>query len=184
MSKVSYTHVVFSDLCRLMSVDSKEMDRKEQQFTQMILENKSTIYMVCYMFSKDKDEVNDLFQDILVKLWKGYDSFRKESDIRTWIYRVSLNNCLDHQAKKKRRGEQVPLSAGIDIADGMDDKAMQTKQLYSRISNLGLVDRGIILLWLEGLSYDEIASIVGTTAGNISVRLMRIKEHLKQMSNK
>ena len=149
----------------------------------MILENKSTIYMVCYMFSKDKDEINDLFQDILVKLWKGFDSFRSESDIKTWIYRVSLNNCIDNQAKKKHREEQVPLSGGFDIAEGMNDKALQTKQLYARISKLGLVDRGIILLWLEGLSYDEIADIVGTTPGNISVRLVRIKEQLKK-SNK
>lgn len=150
----------------------------------MILENKSTIYMVCYMFSKDKDEIDDLFQDILVKLWKGFDSFRSESDIKTWIYRVSLNNCIDNQAKKKHREGQVPLSAGIDIAEGMNDKALQMKQLYTRISKLGLVDRGIILLWLEGLSYDEIATIVGTSVGNISVRLMRIKEQLKQSSNK
>lgn len=139
--------------------------------------------MVCYMFSKDKDEINDLFQDILVKLWKGFDSFRSESDIKTWIYRVSLNNCIDNQAKKKHREEQVPLSGGFDIAEGMNDKALQTKQLYARINKLGLVDRGIILLWLEGLSYDEIATIVGTSVGNISVRLMRIKEQLKQSSN-
>lgn len=159
------------------------MDNREQQFTQMILEHKSTIYMVCYMFSKDKDEVDDLFQDILVKLWKAYGSFRGEADVKTWIYRVALNSCIDYQTRQKRRAGQVPLGAGIDVAEGMDDKAMQTKQLYSRINGLGLVDRGIILLWLEGLSYDEIADIVGTTPGNISVRLVRIKEQLKK-SNK
>lgn len=160
------------------------MDSKEQQFTSLILEHKSIIYMVCYMFTGDKDEIDDLSQDILVKLWKGYDSFAGRSDIKTWIYRVSLNHCIDVGAKKKRRGEKVPLTTDIDVVSGADDKAMQTRLLYSRINSLGLVDRGIILLWLEGLSYDEIADIVGMTAGNISVRLMRIKEQLKQKSNK
>lgn len=67
------------------------MDNKEQAFAQLFREHKSTIYSVCYMFSKDLDEIDDLFQEILARLWKGYDSFRAESDVRTWIYRVALN---------------------------------------------------------------------------------------------
>ena len=65
------------------------MDKKEQAFTRLVREHKSTIYSVCYMFSKDTDEIDDLFQEILIRLWRGYDSFRAESDVRTWIYRVS-----------------------------------------------------------------------------------------------
>lgn len=149
----------------------------------MILQNKSTIYTVCYMFSKDKDEVADLFQDILVRLWNGYDSFRREADVKTWIYRVSLNNCLDMQKKRRRQGTRVPLNAEIDPFDGTDDRALQTRQLYARISRLGLVDRAIILLWLEGLSYDEIAAIAGISVKNVSFRLVRIKNQLKGESN-
>ena len=70
------------------------MDSKEQLFTRTVKEYKSTIYAVCYMFSKDKDEIGDLFQEILIRLWKGYDSFEGKSDIKTWIYRVSLNTSL------------------------------------------------------------------------------------------
>lgn len=153
--------------------------KNEQEFIRMILQNKSTIYTVCYMFSKDKDEIADLFQDILVRLWNGYDSFRREADVKTWIYRVSLNNCLDMQKKRRRQGTRVPLNAEIDPFDGTDDRALQTRQLYARISRLGLVDRAIILLWLEGLSYDEIAAIVGISVKNVSFRLVRIKNQLK-----
>lgn len=160
------------------------MDSREQQFTQMILEHKSTIYMVCCMFTDDREEIKDLSQDILVKLWKGFGSFAGRSDIKTWIYRVSLNHCIDARAKQKRRGEKVPLTPEVDVVSATSDKALQTRQLYSRINSLGLVDRGIVLLWLEGLSYDEIADIVGMTVGNVSVRLMRIKEQLKNKSNK
>lgn len=66
------------------------MDSLEIDFARIVKEHKSTIYMVCYMFSKDEEEVADLFQDILINLWKGFPKFRGESSVRTWIYRVSL----------------------------------------------------------------------------------------------
>ena len=116
-----------------------------------------------------------------MRLWKGFGSFRGQSDIKTWIYRVSLNTCLDQDKKKRRRGERVPLSVDIDPFEGTDDRALQTRQLYSRISKLGLMDRGIILLWLEGLSYDEIAAVVGISVGSVSVRLVQIKNKLKTL---
>ena len=71
------------------------MNAKEQQFTNIIKEHERTIYTVCYMFSSDSDEVNDLYQDILVRLWQGFDAFEGKSDIRTWIYRVSLYFCQE-----------------------------------------------------------------------------------------
>ncbi len=159
------------------------METREKEFTRMIIENKSTIYTVCYMFSKDRDEIEDLFQEVLLRLWKGYGSFRERSEIKTWIYRVSLNSCLDQRKKSRRLGERVPLDVNIDAIEETGDKASQAKRLYSRINRLGLVDRGIILLWLEGLSYDEIADIVGISVKNVSWRLVRIKDKLKKQSN-
>ena len=106
------------------------MDNKEQAFAQLVREHKSTIYSVCYMFSKDSDEIDDLFQEILARLWNGYDSFRAESDVRTWIYRVALNCCHNADKKKKRLAvERVPLSVEIDPFEDMDDRALQTKRL-------------------------------------------------------
>jgi RNA polymerase sigma factor (sigma-70 family) len=78
------------------------METKEQRFSRVVEEYKRTIYTVCYMFSKDEDEVNDLFQEILIRLWQGFDSFEGKSDIKTWIYRVSLNFCLNFDKKQKR----------------------------------------------------------------------------------
>lgn len=160
------------------------MGTKEVDFTRIILESKSTIYTVCYMFSRDKEEVDDLFQEILVRLWKGYDSFKSKSDIKTWIYRVSLNCCLDQKRKNARKVETVPLDMSIDPFEGTDDKALQTRQLYDRINKLGLMDRGLILLWLEGLSYEEMAAIAGISVKNVSFRLHQIRERLKSQSDK
>ena len=156
------------------------MDNKETDFSRIIREHKSTIYTVCYMFSKDKQEVDDLFQEVLVKLWQGYDSFQGKSDLRTWIYRVSLNTCISIDRKKKRRKTQ-PLLEGIDLFDKNDADNRQTDMLHERIGRLQPFDRAIVLLWLENMSYDEIAQIVGISVKNVSVKLYRIKEQLKQM---
>ena len=156
------------------------MDNKETEFSRIIREQKATIYTVCYMFSKDKEEVDDLFQEVLVRLWQGYDSFQGKSDLRTWIYRVSLNTCISIDRKKKRRKTQ-PLLEGVDLFDKNDADNRQTDLLHERIGRLQAFDRAIVLLWLEHLSYEEIAQIVGISVKNVSVRLYRIKEQLKQM---
>ncbi len=156
------------------------MTTKEKQFAQTVTENKSTIYTVCYMFSKDADEVNDLFQETLVNLWRGFDGFENRSDIRTWIYRVALNTCISID-RKKRRSPSVTLSMDINLFEDQDNDTKQVDMLHRRISKLKPFDRAIVLLWLENLSYEEIGQIVGISAKNVSVRLFRIKEQLKQM---
>ena len=159
------------------------MDTLELDFARTVKEHKGTIYTVCYMFSKDEEEVADLFQDILVNLWKGFAKFRGESSVRTWIYRVSLNTCISAERKKKRKGETVPLDMDINLFDDSVEDLKQIRMLQNRISRLGPFDRAIVLLWLENLSYDEIGAIVGITAKNVSVRLFRIKEQLRNMSD-
>lgn len=159
------------------------MDNTERKFTEMVKEYRKTIYTVCYFFSNDKEEVNDLFQEILINLWKGFEGFRGDSDIKTWIWRVSLNTCITAERKKSRRAEQVPLTMDINLFEDSDDDTRQIRMLRERIGRLGHFDRAIVLLWLESLSYDEIGAIVGISAKNVSVRLVRIREQLKKMSN-
>ncbi len=146
----------------------------------MVKECRSTIYTVCYMFSKDGGEVEDLFQDILINLWKGWAGFRGESGISTWVWRVSLNTCISAQ-RKRRKMNFVPLDMDINLFSDDDEDTRQIRMLKKRISALGPFDRAIVLLWLENLSYDEIGQIVGITAKNVSVRLFRIKEQLKKI---
>jgi RNA polymerase sigma-70 factor (ECF subfamily) len=157
------------------------MKNQEQQFAQLVREHKNTIYTVCYMFSHDEDEVNDLFQETLINMWKGIDSFREESKISTWIYRVALNTCLLQERKKKREVPKVPLSMNVNFFEDEDAKVAQVRQLHQRIGKLGLVDRAIVMLWLEGSSYDEIGAVMGISAQNVGVKLYRIKEQLKKM---
>ncbi len=158
------------------------MTDTERQFAKTVREHKSTIYTVCYMFSKDDDEVNDLFQEVLINLWKGYESFGHRSDIRTWIYRVAFNTCISMD-RKKRRSATVRLEMDINLFEDRDEDTRQVDLLHKRIQRLQPFDRAIVLLWLEDLSYEEIGQIVGISTKNVSVRLFRIREQLKNMSN-
>lgn len=148
----------------------------------MVKQHKATIYTVCYMFSKDQNEVADLFQEVLTNLWQGLKSFEGRSDIRTWIYRISLNTCISAD-RKRRKMKTVPLSMDIDLFNDTDAESQQVEILHKRISRLQPFDRAIVLLWLENISYEEIGLIVGISAKNVSVRLFRIREQLKKMSN-
>ena len=158
------------------------MQQDEQYFTDLVRQNKSTIYSVCDMFSTDKDEVEDLFQESLINLWQGLPSFEGRSQVSTWVWRVTLNTCISADRKKKRTAT-VPLTMDIDLFDESNQQGAQAQLLRQRIQRLQPFDRAIVLLWLESMSYDEIAAIVGISPKNVGVRLYRIKEQLKQMTN-
>lgn len=155
----------------------------EQEFANIVREHKSTIYTVCYMFSKNQDEVDDLFQEVLLNLWRGIEHFKGESKLATWIYRISLNTCISADRKKKKHATET-LSQQADIYAATDEaETRQIQMLHKRVHRLRPFDRAIVLLWLEGLPYNEIGAITGISAKNVSVRLVRIREELKQMTD-
>ena len=158
------------------------MDDDQKQFSVMVRQNKNTIFTVCYMFSKDQEEVNDLFQEVLIRLWQGFDNYKGNSKERTWIYRVALNTCISFD-RKKRRHNKKQVYMGDDLFGCNEHDSQQTEVLHKRITRLRPLDRAIVLLWLEDISYEEIGSIIGITAKKVSVRLYRIREQLKNMSN-
>ena len=153
----------------------------EEKFGQIVVQHKGSIYTVCYMFSKSKQEIDDLYQEVLINLWCGFKEFRGDCKISTWIYRVSLNTCLQLKRHRKRLPQTVPLSVNINLFEDQDEQTKQIQKLYQRINQLEHFDRALILLWLENLSYEEIGDVLGITVSNVSVRLVRIKEQLKKM---
>lgn len=156
------------------------MNTKEQEFEQLVRTHKATIYAVCYLFSKDQDEVADLFQECLINLWKSWAGYEGRSDVKTWIYRVSLNVCVSLDRKRKRHST-VPLTMDINPYEEDNQNSQQMERLRQRINHLPPYDRAIVLLWLENMSYEEIGAIVGITGKNVGVRLVHIKDQLKKM---
>lgn len=148
-------------------------------FEQLVMEYKSTIYTVCYMFVETRTEADDLFQEVLINLWNGYRNFRGEASMRSWVYRVSMNTCISY--RRKKRIKTLPLDITYDTVSDDTAGSRQTLQLHRRISRLEPVDRAIVLLWLENLPYEEIASIIGISPKAVGTRLVRIKEKLKSL---
>ena len=95
---------------------------KEHQFELLVRQHKRTIYTVCYMFSRNKAEIDDLFQEILIRLWNGFDNYEGRSTAQTWIYRVALNTAINQDKKERRRIETVPLTVDIDPYEADDPK--------------------------------------------------------------
>lgn len=152
---------------------------KQARFEQLVAEQKSAIYSVCYMFAATKLEADDLFQDVLINLWKGLENFRGDSSLLSWVYRVSLNTCISADRKKKIK--TVPLDVEPDVFSETSREGKQNAMLHERITKLEKFDRAIVLLWLEDMSYEEIGKIMGLTPKAVGVRLVRIKEKLKSL---
>ena len=159
----------------------EKLNKPDKVFERIIEAHKASIYSVCYMYAANKIEADDIFQEILVNLWKGLKSFRGEGELKSWVYRISLNTCISYQRKKRVKTEPLDIAPEIFTTDSPAGR--QTEQLHRRITCLDPMDRAIVLLWLEDMAYEEIGAIVGMTPKNVGVRLIRIKEKLKKQRN-
>ena len=150
-----------------------------KEFVDILNNHRGLIYKVCHLYCDDPEDRKDLFQEIVLQVWKSLGNFRQESSIATWMYRIALNTAITHLRKEKRSGGKVSLD-GIDIPELTEDgeKEEQLKQLFKAIENLDRIDKSIILLHLEEKSYEEISEITGLTRTNVGVRLNRIKAKL------
>lgn len=154
----------------------------EQEFLKVIREYERVIYKVCYLYTSPNAPLNDLYQDVILNLWKAFPKFRKECKISTWIYRIALNTCISFFRKEKNVPEIVSLTREIDwTIEEHDPINEMLKQMYHMINQLGQLDKSIILLYLEDKSYEEIAEITGLTVTNVATKLSRIKDKLKRM---
>lgn len=157
------------------------MEQSQKEFERLVKDNEQAIYSICYLYSKDEGEARDLKQDTLINLWNGLPKFRGDSSIRTWVTRIAINTCISF--KRKKKVETVSDDYLPQVADTTKETSNQIKLLHSRMQKLDYLDRAIVLLWLEDMSYDEIGAIVGMDAKNIGVRLVRIKNKLKNTSD-
>ena len=156
----------------------------ENDFLQLITAQKRVIYKVCYVYANDQEELNDLFQEVVLNLWKSFPRYRGDSQLSTWVYRISMNTCITFLRRSSTRPNTIPITADVigQLADE-EGKENQLKELYTLINQLGKMERALILLWLEERSYQEMADILGITKTNVGVKLNRVKEKLIKMSN-
>ncbi|MAB47667.1 MAG: RNA polymerase subunit sigma-70 [Flavobacteriaceae bacterium] len=158
----------------------------KEDFIQQIKENEGIIYKVARLYTNTTEDQKDVYQEIVYQLWKSYPSFKADSKISTWMYRVALNTAISNLKKEKRKGTRVSMDNFLLNKIDQVDTVMEERitLLYAHIKKLSVVERGIILLHLEGKSYDEIAAITGFTTTNVGTRLARIKNKLKSQIKK
>lgn len=157
------------------------MNAKETRFTKLIKDNEGMIFKISRAYCDNAQDQKDLYQDIVFQLWKGFDSFRGDSKASTWMYRVALNTAFSFLRKEKRKGYKIQMD-DLQIAYEPDDPILEEriKEMYIQIRALSDVEKGIMLLLLEGKKYEEIAEITGFTRTAVGTRISRIKEKLKK----
>jgi RNA polymerase sigma-70 factor (ECF subfamily) len=134
------------------------------------------VYRLCMGYVNDTDLAKDLVQESFIRIWQNLDSFRNESAISTWVFRIASNNCLRQLEKEKKRNlSPLPIQLEDKTEPKHDDKI---DFLYTCISKLDEIDRIIISMVLEDIPQAEIAAIVGLNEGNVRVKIHRIKEKL------
>lgn len=156
----------------------------EKEFLQMIRENERLIYKVCSFYTSDEYPMADLYQDVIVNLWQGFGKFRNEASFSTWIYRIALNTCISGMRKTSKRPQSMPVSALQEVLVEPESISEQIKEMYILIRQLKTMERTVVLLYLEGKTYQEIADITGLTVSNVATKLKRSKEKLREMSNR
>lgn len=157
--------------------------RKEEEFISMINTYNRVIYKICCIYATDSNNVNDLYQETVLNLWKGYENFKGQSKVSSWIYRVGINTCISFYRRNKKHLEAMPLASEHDDIDNSNDYMNQLKEMYRLISQLNKIEKAIILLWLDEKPYDEIADVMGMNKNTIASKVKRIKEKLTKLSN-
>lgn len=154
---------------------------KEEAFVQVIQQNEGIIFKITTVYTDNGVDQKDLYQDVVYQLWKSFDTFRNEAKISTWMYRVAMNTALTRIRKKKRKGNQVSIDKVILKQTEQYDSEFEDrlKQVYAHIQQLNVLEKGLMLLLLEGKKYEEIAEITGLTPSNVGTRISRIKQKLK-----
>ena len=155
----------------------------EQAFLSMLEEHQNIIHKVCHIYRDRKEDQEDLFQDIVLQLWKAYPDFRNESKVSTWMYRIALNTAIAVFRKnrisldfKETIPERLHPTDSAPVSDNQD-------RMFRALRTLNRAEKAVITLYLEDFSYQEIAEITGISENYVGVRINRIKKKLKNILN-
>jgi len=156
-------------------------DSMEKEFENLIHEKQRIIYKICKTYRDSREDQEDLFQEIVYQLWKSFPSFKGESKISSWMYRIALNTAIAIYRKQKLRVDYMDKMPEQIHSDVPQQVSENEERMFRALRTLNDTEKALISLFLEGFSYQEIAAITGITETNTGVRLNRIKNKLKQI---
>ena len=188
------THTVKNDALRESTLDASLASSPPMsptltsEFLARLENHKRILFKVAYLYCRDREERQDLVQEMLIQCWRSYARFDERVQFSTWMYRVAVNVAISHFRREGTRiRDTVPLEEyGLNIAAAdalFDDDGDNMRTLRQLINGLDELNRALILLYLEGFNSEEIAAIVGITASNVSTRINRLKSRLQTEFN-
>lgn len=148
-------------------------------FEQIMQNHDNMVSRLCYGYARTKEEFEDLIQDTYANIWQGLDNFRGDASSKTWVYRVTLNTCVSTIRKRTKEGYAMELSTVADISDESQDGLRRINDLYASIGLLSPIDRAVVMLWLDELTYEDIAETIGISRNAVATRLHRAKQKLR-----
>ncbi len=160
------------------------MKLTEQQFLAQVEIHKGILLKVSRIYFDDVDDQQDLFQEIILQLWKSHGTFKGDSQFSTWLYQVAVNTALVFFKQHKRKPRQLPLAAH-DVAAAPEYDNKQERQLacfYQAVHQLNKVEKALIFLYMEGRSGEQMAQTLGMSAVNVRVKLNRTKKKLQNLT--
>ena len=155
----------------------------EAAFLQIVDENQNIIHKISRMYRDTREDQEDLFQEIIFHLWRAYPSFRGDSKVSSWIYRIALNTGISTFRKKRPEVDYQSSIREQFHPRETDEISENEERMYWALRQLNSSEKAMISLYLEDYSYREIASIIGINENNVGVRINRIKNKLKTILN-
>ncbi|MCY4778617.1 sigma-70 family RNA polymerase sigma factor [Sphingobacterium sp. UT-1RO-CII-1] len=163
------------------------MNKKiEVAFVNLLEENQNILHKICRLYTFDEETHKDMFQEMVIQLWKSYPTFKGNSKFSTWAYRVALNTAISLFRTKKRNVETVDWDVAVNYIsypeyDNREDE--QLNRIYATVRQLNDIEKALVYLYLEDKSYVEIAETLGISEGNARVRMNRVKTKIKNRLN-
>jgi RNA polymerase sigma-70 factor, ECF subfamily len=156
--------------------------RLDGDFLALLNEYRGAVHRVCRNYANGIDDREELLQEIVYQLWRAFPSYRREAAPITWIYRIALNTAISALRRRTRRPPHVPLEAAPEPASApAGSDSSQVELLYRAMRRLGEVERGLLLCYLDGLSYREIGDVLGISETNVGARLSRTRARLQEL---
>jgi len=153
----------------------------EKDFVAKIQNHQGILHKICFVYSNRRTSKEDLYQEVILQLWKSYPSFRNEAKFSTWMYKVALNTAVTLNKKVAFFENISSLESSEYANEEVVDYSEEIRILYKAITKLNKIEKAIILLWLDEKPYSEISEIVGISEKNVSVKMVRCKKKLAEI---
>ena len=157
----------------------------EQDFLQLVQQHQGIIRKVCHLYGRNDADKDDLYQEIVIQLWRAFGTYRGDAKISTWMYRIALNTAISNLRKQSRKvALSFPEFVPKEEADTNEEKIKEEnlRRMYAAISRLSEVEKALVMLYLEDKSYEEMEEIMGISNGALRVKMNRIKDKLRTLT--